>query len=52
MVESISSADLACQVAWGLLSSRSGSGTGSVILALIAAKVCRLLVLLIKGMLS
>jgi len=51
-VESVSSADLACRVAWGLLSSRSGSGTGSVVPALIAAKVCQLLVLLIKGMLS
>jgi len=51
-VESVGSADLAHWVTWGLLSSCSGSGTGSVIPALIAAEVCRLLVLLIKGMLS
>jgi len=51
-VKSVGSADLACRVAWGLLSSCSGLGTGSVILALIAAEVCRLLVLLIKGMFS
>ena len=51
-VESVGSADLAHRVAWGLLSSRSRSGTGSVVLALIAAEVCRLLVLLIKGMFS
>jgi len=52
VVESIGSADLARQVTWGLLSSHSGSGTGSVVPALIAAEVCQLLVLLIKGMLS
>jgi len=52
VVKSVGSADLARRVAWGLLSSRSGSGTGSVVPAFIAAKVCRLLVLLINGMFS
>ena len=52
VVESVGSADLARRVAWDLLSSRSRSGTGSVVPALIATEVCRLLVLLIKGMLS
>ena len=52
VVESVGSADLARWVAWGLLSSRSGSGTSSVVLALIAAEVCRFLVLLVKGMFS
>ena len=52
VVESVGSANLVRRVACGLLSSRSGSGTGSVVPALTAAEVCRLLVLLIKGMLS
>jgi len=51
-VESVGSANLACRVAWGFLSSRSGSGTSSVVLALTAAEVYRLLVLLINGMFS
>jgi len=51
-VESVGSADLVHRVAWGLLSSHSGSGTSSVVPALIAAEVCWLLVLLINGMFS
>ena len=51
-VKSIGSTSLARRVAWDLFSSRSGSGTSSIVPALIAAEVCRLLVLLINGMFS
>ena len=52
MVKSVSSTGLACWVTWVLLNSLSGLDTSSVVPARTATKVCRLLVLLVKGMIS